>query len=80
MNDAVKKCFLAHCFASIFLTTSRAATVTLVPGPNTMSTNRPEDNKAQMFYDYLTHPEVDMMKIWKISYTDLDLCFQVSTD
>lgn len=34
-----------------------------IKGPNTMSTNRPEDNKAQMFYDYLTHPEVDMMKI-----------------
>ena len=34
-----------------------------IKGPNTMSTNRPEDNKAQMFYDYLTHPEVDMMRI-----------------
>ncbi len=34
-----------------------------IKGPNTMTTNRPEDNKAQMFYDYLTHPEVDMMKI-----------------
>jgi len=34
-----------------------------IKGPNTMSTTRPEDAKAQMFYDYLTHPEVDMMKI-----------------
>jgi hypothetical protein len=34
-----------------------------IKGANTMSTNTGLDNKAQQFYDYLTHPEVDMMRI-----------------
>ena len=34
-----------------------------IKGANTMSTNNGLDNKAQQFYDYLTHPEVDMMRI-----------------
>ena len=38
-----------------------------IKGANTMNTNVGMDNKAQQFYDYLTHPEVDMMKI------DLDI-------
>ena len=38
-----------------------------IKGANTMSTNTGLDNKAQQFYDYLTHPEVDMMRI------DLDI-------
>ena len=38
-----------------------------IKGANTMSTNNGLDNKAQQFYDYLTHPEVDMMRI------DLDI-------
>ena len=38
-----------------------------IKGANTMNTNTGLDNKAQQFYDYLTHPEVDMMKI------DLDI-------
>ena len=32
-------------------------------GGNTVSTNSGTEKKAQQFYDYLTHPEVDMMKI-----------------
>jgi hypothetical protein len=38
-----------------------------IKGANTMTTNTGLDNKAQQFYDYLTHPEVDMMRI------DLDI-------
>lgn len=34
-----------------------------IKGANTMTTNTGLDNKAQQFYDYLTHPEVDMMRI-----------------
>ena len=34
-----------------------------IMGGNTVSTNSGTEKKAQQFYDYLTHPEVDMMKI-----------------
>lgn len=34
-----------------------------IMGANTVSTNTGTEKKAQQFYDYLTHPEVDMMKI-----------------
>ena len=34
-----------------------------ITGNSTMRTNTGSEQKAQQFYDYLTHPEVDMMKI-----------------
>ena len=34
-----------------------------IKGKNTTQTLSDQDNKAQQFYDYLTHPEVDMMRI-----------------
>jgi len=34
-----------------------------IKGVNTLSSVAGEDNKAQQFYDYLTNPDVDMMRI-----------------
>jgi hypothetical protein len=35
----------------------------ILKGRNTVETTNPENTKAQEFYDYLTNPEADMMKI-----------------
>lgn len=35
----------------------------IIKGRSTVSTTNPENLKAQEFYDYLTNPEADMMRI-----------------